>query len=134
MSSYIIQINTFEIKAGKLEAFKESVKRSQAYAEANDPLLMAEMYIDADNMLARACLIHRDSEAILAHWETSAQHMTDVMEFCDPKRVDILGRPDDAVMERLWQYEEAGVTVTMTPHFAGFSRLQAEASTPGVRS
>ena len=127
MSDYIIQINTFEIKAGKLEAFKESVKRSQAYAEANDPLLMAEMYIDADNMLARGFLIHRNSESILAHWETSAQHMSDVMEFCDPKRVDIMGQPDGSVMERLWKYEEAGVAVTMTPHFAGFSRFQ----TPG---
>lgn len=134
MSDYIIQINTFQIRAGKLEAFKASVQRSQAYAEANDPLLMAEMYIDADNMLARACLIHRDSEAILAHWETSAQHMSDVMEYCDPKRVDILEQPDDAVMERLWKYEEAGVTVTMTPHFAGFSGFQAQGQAPDVRS
>lgn len=45
------------------------------------------------------------------------------MAFCRPKRVEIPGQPGDAVMERLWQYEDAGVVVNMTPHFAGFSRL-----------
>lgn len=123
MSGYIIQINTFAIIDGKLDAFKASVKQSQAFAEANDPLLMAEMYIDEENMLARGCLMHRDSESVLAHWEISENYMTDVMAFCKPKRVDILGRPNDAVMERLRKLEEAGVAVTMTPHFAGFSRF-----------
>ncbi|MBM9604950.1 hypothetical protein [Desulfopila inferna] len=126
MSDYIIQINTFEIKEGKLEIFKASVKRSQEFAEENDPLLMAEMYIDEESMQARACLIHRDSESILAHWKTSEEYMIDVMEFCNPKRVDILGQPNDSVMERLLKYEEVGVPVTMTPHFAGFSRLKTK--------
>lgn len=123
MSEYIIQINTFEIKAGKLEDFKASVRRAQAFAVENDPLLMAEMYIDEENMRAQGCLIHRDSEAILAHWAISEQYMTDVMEYCYPKRVDVLGRPDEIVMERLWKFEEAGVVVNITPHFAGFSRF-----------
>jgi hypothetical protein len=92
MSHYIIQINTFKIKEGQLEAFKASVKSSQNFAEANDPLLLAEMYIDEESMEARACLIHRNSESILAHWEISEEHMTDVMEFCNPKRVDVLGQ------------------------------------------
>jgi hypothetical protein len=123
VSHYIIQINTFEIKEGKLEAFKASVRSSQAFAEANDPLLMAEMYIDEEKMQAHACLVHRDSESILAHWEVSEKNMTEVMEFCNPKRVEILGQPKDTVMERLWKYKEVGVAVTMTPHFAGFSRF-----------
>lgn len=123
MSSYLIQINRFEIKEGKLEAFKTSVENSQAFAHENDPLLMAQMYIDEENMLAHACLIHRDSESILAHWEISARHMSDVMEYCRPKSVELLGQPNETVMERLRAYEQAGVTVTMTPRFGGFSRL-----------
>lgn len=123
MSDYIIQINIFEIKAGKLDAFKSSVRNSQMFADKNDPVLMAEMYIDEENMRAHACLIHRDSDSILAHWEISAKHMTDVMEFCIPIRVEILGQPNDTVMERLWRYEEHGVAVAMIPHFAEFSRI-----------
>lgn len=123
MSDYIIQINIFEIKAGKLEEFKSSVRKSQMFAEKNDPVLMAEMYIDESNMRAHACLVHRDSDSILAHWEISEKQMTDVMAFCIPKRVEILGQPNNTVMERLMKYRELGVAVQMVPHFAGFTRF-----------
>ncbi len=84
---------------------------------------MAEMYIDEESMRAHGCLIHRDSESILAHWELSGKYMTDIMEFCIPKRVEFLGQPNATVMERLAKFEEAGVVVAMAPHFAGFSRF-----------
>jgi hypothetical protein len=41
------------------------------------------------------------------------------------ERPDIYGQPDEAVMEGPRPFSQDGVIVTVTPHFAGFTRLQA---------
>jgi hypothetical protein len=118
-------INTMQIEDGKLEDFKESVKNSLAFVEANGPQLMVEVYVDEKNMRAYSFQFYRDSEAILSHWQMSDPYIRDVMRHITVKRLDIYGQPSDAVMEGVRPFSEDGVIVTVTPHFAGFTRFPA---------
>ncbi len=125
MSEPILLINTMQIENGKLEAFKESVNNSLAFVEANGPQLMVEVYVDEENMRAYSFQVYRDSESILSHWQMSDPYIREVMQHITVKRLDIYGRPNEAVMEGLRSFSEDGVVVSMTPHFTGFTRLQA---------
>ncbi len=125
MSDSIMLINTMQIEQSKLEDFKQSVKNSLAFVEANGPQLMVEVYVDEKNLRAYSFQFYRDSESILSHWEMSDPYIRDVMEHITVKRLDIYGQPDDAVMEGVQPFSQDGVIVTVTPHFAGFTRFQA---------
>lgn len=125
MSESIMLINTMQIEQGKLEDFKESVKNSLAFVEANGPQLMVEVYVDEKNLQAYSFQFYRDSESILSHWQMSDPYIRDVMQHITVKRLDIYGQPDDAVMEGVRPFSQDGVIVTVTPHFAGFTRFQA---------
>jgi len=125
MSDSIMLINTMQIEQSKLEDFKQSVKNSLAFVEANGPQLMVEVYVDEKNLRAYSFQFYRDSESILSHWEMSDPYIRDVMQHITVKRLDIYGQPDDAVMEGVRPFSQDGVIVTVTPHFAGFTRFQA---------
>jgi hypothetical protein len=125
MSEPILLINTMQIENGKLEAFKESVNNSLTFVEANGPQLMVEVYVDEENLRAYSFQVYRDSESILSHWQMSDPYIREVMQHITVKRLDIYGRPNEAVMEGLRPFSEDRVVVSMTPHFAGFTRLQA---------
>ena len=121
----ILLINTMQIEEGKVEAFKESMKRGLAFVEANGPQLMVEVYVDEKDMRAYSFQYFRDSESVLSHWQMSDPYIRDVMRHITVKRLDIYGQPDDTVMEGLRSFSHEGVIVAVTPHLAGFTRFQA---------
>jgi hypothetical protein len=122
MSEPIIQITTMEIKKGKLDAFKESVKKSVAFVEENGPHLLVEVYIDEERLRAHSFQIQPDSESIISHWQMTDPYIREVNKHMTLIRVDIFGQPNNTVMERMQQFEKEGVIVTVTPHFFGFHR------------
>ena len=69
--------------------------------------------------------LYRDSESILLHWSMSDPHIREVMEHCTVQRLDVYGRPNEAVMEQLQRPTDQQVPVTVTPHFTGFIRFLA---------
>ena len=87
MSDRILQTSTFDIRVGKLEAFKESVRKAVLFAEAEGPQLWVQTYIDEAAMRAHSCQIMADSEAILRHWRMSDPYITAVMESCVMRRL-----------------------------------------------
>jgi len=128
MSEPIMFITTMQIHKGKLQEFKDEVKKEMAFLEANGPQLMAEVYVDQDNMLAHGVQIHRDSESILSHWQISRTYMQAVMQHIKTTRVDIFGQPNETVMEGMRRLSGMGATVAVKPHLAGFNRFQASGS------
>jgi len=123
MSGLIIFITTFQIENGALEKFKEAVRKSIDFLETNGPQLVAEVCIDENEMRAHGIQIHRDSESILTHWQLADPHMRDVMQHITTTRVDIYGQPNEAVMEGMQRLSSQGAILSVTPQFAGFSRL-----------
>lgn len=123
MSVPILFITTFQIEEGALDKFKEAVRNSTDFLEANGPQLFAEVCIDENEMRAHGVQIHRDSESILRHWQLSDPHMRNVMQHITTTRVDIYGQPNEAVIEGMQRLSSQGVVISVTPGFVGFSRL-----------
>ena len=123
MSVPIVFITTFQIENGALEKFKEAVRKSMDFLETNGPQLMAEVCIDEKVMRAHGIQVHRDSESILSHWQLADPYMRDVMQYITTTRVDIYGQPNEAVMEGMRRLSSEGAVLSVTPRFAGFSRL-----------
>lgn len=119
-------ITTSQIEDGALEKCKEAFRKSVDFLEANGPQLMAEVCIDEKEMRAYAIQVHRDSESILTHWQLADPYMRDVMQYLTTTRVDVYGKPNEAVMEGMRRLSSQGAVISVTPRFAGFSRI------PGV--
>jgi hypothetical protein len=130
MTVPIIFITTFQIENGTLEKFKEAVRKSTDFLETNGPQLMAEVYIDENEMRAHGVQVHRDSESILTHWQLADPYMRDVMQYITTTRVDIYGQPNEAVMEGMRRLSSQGAVISVTPRFVGFSRLPANPDVP----
>ena len=123
MSEHILFVTTFQIEDGALEKFKEAVRRSTDFIEANGPQLMSWVCIDENEMRAHGVQFHRDSESILTHWQLADPHMRDVMQYITTTRVDLYGQPNEAVMEGMRRLSSKGAVLSVTPRFVGFSRL-----------
>jgi hypothetical protein len=123
VSGPILFITTFQIKNGALEKFKEAVRKSTDFLEANGPQLMVEVCLDENEMRAHGVQVHRDSESILTHWQLADPYMRDVMQYITTTRVDIYGQPNESVMEGMRRLSSQGAVITVTPLFAGFTRL-----------
>ncbi|PLP60670.1 hypothetical protein CYK37_05990 [Mesorhizobium loti] len=122
MSQRIIQLSSFDIRPGKLEQFKEAIRKAVAFAEAQGPQLVVETFIDEDSLRAHSLQVMPSSEAILAHWKIADPHIREVMESCIMRRLDVYGEPNEEVMLGLLSLIEQGIPVTVTPAFVGFRR------------
>ncbi len=67
--------------------------------------------------------VHRDSESILSAWKAADPHIREVMQHVRTTRVEIYGRPNDAVMDGMHRLAGAGASVVVKPRLAGFTRL-----------
>lgn len=119
----IIFITTFLIEEGSLDKFKEAVRKSTNFLQANGPQLLVEVCIDEKEMRAHGIQVHRDSESILSHWQLADPYMRDVMQYITTTRVEIYGQPNEAVIEGMSRLSSEGAVITVTPRFVGFSRL-----------
>ena len=119
----ILFIATSQIQEGALEKFKEAVRKTIVFLEANGPQLLGEVCIDDNEMRAYTIQLHRDSESILAHWQLADPYQRDVMQYITTTRIDIYGQPNEAVMEGMQRLSSEGAVLSVTPLFAGFSRL-----------
>jgi len=123
VSGPIVFITTFQIENGALEKFKEAIRKSTDFIETNGPQLMAEVCIDENDMRAHGVQVHRDSESILTHWQLADPYMRDVMQYITTTRVEIYGQPNEAVLKGMRRLSSQGAVISVTPVFAGFSRL-----------
>ena len=123
MAEPIWFIATSQIQDGTLKKFKEAVRKTLDFLEANGPQLLGEVCIDEKGMCAYTIQLHRDSESILAHWQLADPYQRDVMQYITTSRIDIYGQPNEAVMEGMRRLASQGAVLSVTPGFAGFSRL-----------
>ena len=126
MSGPIIFITTSHIEKDALEKCKDAFQKSVDFLENTGLQLMAMVCIDEDEFRAHTIQVHRNSESILTHWQLADPYMRDVMQHLSTTRVDFHGQPNKAVMDGMRQLSSQGAVISVTPKFAGFTRL------PGV--
>ena len=122
----IISIDTWRIREGKLDAFKDAAQAFVDFAAENEPQLIAyNVYVDEETNQSTVVQIHPDPESIEFHLEVAGPQFGRFMEIFEPGgRIEVHGKPADHVLERMRQIaKQFGVTVAVMERYAGFARL-----------
>jgi hypothetical protein len=119
----ILLRSTLRITEGHLAEFERAVADAVAFDEERGPQLMVQVFVDEPRLEACSFQLYRDSASILTHWRMADPYIRRVLRHCTPRRLDIYGRPDAAVMDGLREAGDRGVPLTVTPRLAGFVRF-----------
>ncbi len=129
MTAPFIVINTYAIKEGKLEGFRQFLKELFRILEANEPRLLAiNAYVNEEGTEAAIVQIHPDAASIRHYWQAVHQHTgRELWQFVDATtNFQVYGTPSDVMLKRARQNAESGVAVNVKPeHLGGFTRLPA---------
>jgi quinol monooxygenase YgiN len=129
MSEPFIFIGTHTIREGKLEDFKKSCGQLVEVVEANEPRLIAfHLYVNEDGTEVTVVQVHPDADSMLFHMQVAREHISEAYQSVleKTKRIDVYGKPSDAVLEMIRQLAGSGVPLSVKAHhLGGFTRSSA---------
>ena len=130
MSSPFIFIATNRLKPGKLDSERERVPHLVEFIEASEPRLIAfNEYVDEAGHEVTVVQVHPDAASMEAHMEiVSERAQAAYAETLDATvRIQVFGRPTDAILETLRQQAGSGVEISVNgEHLGGFTRSAAQ--------
>jgi quinol monooxygenase YgiN len=128
MPEPIMLIDTWKIRDGKLDAFKDAAREFVDFVAENEPQLIAyDVYIDEDSNHSTVVQIHPDSESIEFHMEVAGPRFGRFMALYEPGGgIEVHGRPTARVLDRKRETaQQFRVTVVVKERYVGFARSQA---------
>ena len=129
MSEPFIFIGTHTIREGKLEDFMKSCGQLVEVVEANEPRLISfHLYVNEDGTEVTVVQVHPDADSMLFHMQVAREHISEAYQSTLDKteRIDVYGKPSDAVLEMFRQLAGSGVPLSVKAHhLGGFTRSSA---------
>jgi hypothetical protein len=130
MSSPFIFIATNRLKPGRLERERDRVPGLVEFIEASEPRMIAfNEFVNEAGDEATVVQFHPDAASMEAHMEIVRERAQEAYsETLDATvRIQVFGRPNDAILEALRQQAGSGVEISVTgEHLGGFTRSAAE--------
>jgi len=126
MSQPIVYIDTSEVRAGRLQELKAAMDDLAKFVEANEPRLLAyNVYFSDDGDRMSVLHINPDSEALEFHMTVAGPKFPPIGEFINMLAIDVYGRPDEALVDRLRRKAALLGSGSVRVHdlHAGFARL-----------
>jgi len=126
MAQPIVYVDTSEVRPGRLEELKAAMKDLARFVEANESQLFAyNVYFNREGSRMSVLHINPDSDSLAYHMNMAGPKFPPIGEFIRLLSIDVYGRPDDWLVERLRQKAEmlGGGTVRIHDFHAGFARL-----------
>lgn len=131
MSEPFIFINTYRMKPGKEEAYRQAFQRVADKVKAGEPkMLYFAEHVSEDGSEAATVQVHADADNMAFHMQLINDQIRAAGEYLDwsSMSIRIYGSPGDALLEQMRQLAGSGVSVTVSPPVVGFNRF-AETST-----
>jgi hypothetical protein len=131
MPEPILYIDVSDIRPGKLETVKALMSDLVAFAEANEPLLIAYDFFIGETDNTMTCVaLHPDSAAMEFHMDIGWEKFRAFSELIDQRSIDVYGEANENVMARLHRKIEMLGRGRVTAHrlHSGFIRLGAGAA------
>jgi uncharacterized protein (DUF2126 family) len=126
----LIFIATNRLKPGQLDRERERVPGLVEFLEANEPRVIAfNEYVNEAGDEVTVVQVHPDAESLEAHIELVRERAQEAYaETLEATvRIQVFGRPTEAILERLRQQAGTGVEVSINGrHLGGFTRSAAE--------
>jgi hypothetical protein len=130
MSSPFIFIATNRLKPGRLERERNRVPGLVEFIEASEPRMIAfNEFVNEAGDEATVVQFHPDAASMEAHMEIVRERAQEAYaETLDATmRIQVFGRPTDAILEALQQQAGSGVEISVNgEHLGGFTRSAAE--------
>lgn len=121
--------NTMRVLPGHMDEFREAIRRAVAFAEANAPQILVDVFVDEDEGTATSFQIYADSASVLRHWELSDPYIAEVMRHCTVARFEVFGSPSEEVRAGFGQMPD--LSVTIQPRLVGYLDPDAVVATSG---
>jgi hypothetical protein len=125
-SQPIVYVDTSEVREGSLPQLQSAMRDLAEFVEVSEPQLLAyHVYFSDDGSRMTVLHINPDSASLERHMEVAGHKFPPIGEFIDMLSIDVYGRPDAALLERLRQKAAmlgSGV-VRVHDFHAGFARL-----------
>ena len=125
MSGSIVYVDHSEVVPGRLEELKERIAELADLVEEGEPrLLTYAAFFDAPGRRLTVIHVHTDSASLASHFEVAGPAFERFTGLVNLKSIDVYGRPDDDVLERI--RSKAALlgegSVTVHDQHAGFLR------------
>jgi len=125
-SQPIVYVDTSEVRDGRLNELKAAMDDLTQFVEANEPRLLAyNVYFSDDGTRMTVLHINPDSASLEFHMVVAGPKFPPIGEYINMVAIDVYGRPDDALVERLRQKAELLGSGSVRVHelHSGFARL-----------
>jgi hypothetical protein len=126
MAQPIVYVDTSEVRPGRLEELKAAMDDLARFVQANEPQLLAcHVYFNDDGTRMTVLHINPDSASLEFHMEVAGPRFPPIGEFIKMLSIDVYGRPDGGLVQRLRQKAEmlGSGTVRVHDFHAGFARM-----------
>ena len=126
MSDPIIVLDTSLVLDGQLEKVEATIDELVAFVEANEPdVLVYQVYLDRAAGQMTVLQMHPDSSSMEFHMQVAAPIFQRFAGRLRLSRIDVYGRPSDALMERLESKAQllGGAPVVVNAQRGGFVHL-----------
>ncbi len=126
MSEPIVYVDRSEIREGRLEELKAAINELVEFVDANEPRLIAyTAYLDDNGTRMTVVHIHPDSASLEFHMRVAGPAFARFTELIELSTIEIYGKPNDDLLERLRQKAEmlGNGTVVVHEPLAGFARF-----------
>lgn len=126
MAEPLIFVNTYAIKEGQLDGYKDAVPEWLEFLEANHPrMLHFAAYINEAGTEVTVIQVHPDAASMdhqLKVIEGDVQKWAEFIEWNDMS-ILVCGAPSEATLEQMRQVAGSGVPVSVKTPVGGFNRL-----------
>lgn len=130
MLDAIVYVDTAEVREGALEELKEGMKELVAFAQANEPRLLAyNVYFNDDGTRMTVVHVHPDSASLEHHMEVAGPFFRRFVELVTLSSINVYGEASEGLLAQL--QEKAHLlgrgAVEIDALHAGFTRFAAPA-------
>jgi hypothetical protein len=120
MSEPIVFVSQQRIKPGKLEGYRQYAQGIAAQFEANRPGTVAFLgYVNDAGTEATFIYTFPNAEAMQAHVQFAAEVAKGSSEFIEAYRLEVYGKPTDAILDGMRKLAGPGVTLTVKAQSLG---------------
>jgi len=126
MAEPFIFINTYGIKPGKADAYREKFGEVAEIVEAKEPRMLYFAHHESEDGSKGATVqVHSDPDNMAFHMQLIEDDIRQAAELLDFSSLEIriYGSPSEAVLDQMRQLAGSGMSVTVSPAAVGFNRF-----------
>lgn len=102
MAEPIVYIDRSSVHEDRVDELKVMMSDLVDFVEANEPDILAyNVNFSPDGSEMTVLHVHEDTESLATHMEVAGPKFPPIGELIDLESIDVYGRPDDALIERL---------------------------------